>query len=369
MQKILNIGVVGCGGFCRGNHLPNLKENKGFRIRALCDLNSSILDELRDVYTPAYTTTDFQKIFADPEIDAVLCATKPDSRIPLMREAVKMKKPLFVEKPLAFTREDTFTMHEIMRDSNLPFMIGFNRPYSPMMRDAARYFDRYRSGNTTILYRIVGEARIWPSTHYDAVINKKESTIIHEATHIFNLLNHITHSVPERIYTAGEGNTDNVITLRYPGKLTAVIVAGDNGTVGFPKEYLEINTGYTTIAGYSFTELRVFGSDGLAFRHLYPYHIGKEVFTTDLEEKQSRIWKFRTSLTPEDIKIGYYYNKQVHEDKGHAAELDVFRNCVLQGESTPCGIREGVTANIIAWAALESWKTNRETAPDYSQMT
>lgn len=84
---------------------------------------------------------------------------------------------------------------------------------------------------------------------------RKESTVIREVTHIFDLLNWLTDSEPERVHTVGEGNTDNVLTLSYPNRVTAVIVAGDNGTLGFPKERLEIDTNYGTIVGDNYVVL------------------------------------------------------------------------------------------------------------------
>ena len=356
---ILNVGVIGCGGFCRGNHIPNLLENPDMRIRALCDLNHTVLEELEEICRPDYLTDDFQKIFADTQIDLVVCATKPDCRLPIMEAAVKTGKPLFVEKPLCLTKEDTFRMLELLKGKSLPFMVGFNRPFSPMMHDAERYFSHYcgKHGNSTIIYRIVGEARLWPEKHYQSVMDKHESTLIHEGTHIFHLLNHLTGSFPESVYTAGGGNVDNIVTLEYPGNITAVIIAGDNSNAGFPKEYLEINSSYTTIAGYNFAELDVFTADGLHFNHKYPYSIGKEILTTDHLEMERKLWNFRKHISSEARRIGYYYDTQVMVDKGHYTELEAFRRAVVNGSPSPVDIYSAAAANLTAWAALESWES------------
>lgn len=355
--RILNVGVIGCGGFCKGNHIPNLLANPALRIRALCDLNTAVLAELKESFPVDYLTTDFQKIFADAQIDMVVCATKPDFRLPIMEAAIKTEKPLFVEKPLCFTKEDTFRMLEMMRGTKIPFMVGFNRPFSPMIQDAKRYFGQYcQNGNKTLIYRIIGEARIWPKSHYRAIIEEGESTLIHEGTHIFNLLNYLTGNYPLNVYTAGGGNVDNIVTLEYPGNTTAVIIAGDNSNIGFPKEYLEINAEYTTIAGYNFAELEVFTVGGQHFNHKYSYSVGKDIFTTDRREMETKLWEFRKNISKKDLEIGYYYDTQVMGNKGHIHELEAFRSCIVNGEPSPIDVRAGAAANFIAWSALESWE-------------
>ena len=86
------IGVVGCGGFCRGNHIPNLLANPAVELKTLCDLKPDGLKE----YGVKEITTDMEKVFADPEIEGVVCGTKPDARMDIMKLAKKYRKPLFV---------------------------------------------------------------------------------------------------------------------------------------------------------------------------------------------------------------------------------------------------------------------------------
>ncbi len=370
LQRRMNFGIVGCGGFCRGNHLPSLAANPRTRIRALCDLNEPALEELAAQYHPDYVSTEFERLFADPEIDAVVCATKPDFRLPVMRAAVKYRKPLFVEKPLAFSVEDTFAMLRLMKNSGVPFMVGFNRPYSPMMTDVKRLWDAMpHDGNITILYRMIGEAALWPGSHFDAVVNRKESTLIHEATHIFQLLSFLTGTLPERIFTAGGGNMDNLVTLEFPGKITACVAAGDNGSVGFPKEYIEIDGGGTTVAGWNFVELEQTGVAGRSFFRRYPFWIGNTELRSGRTGMTRKLREFRASITPEEQAYGYYYSRQVHVDKGHYGELEFFRLCVEKGIMPPIGVEAGAAANITAAAALESFRRGESVRPDYSSVT
>lgn len=366
--KKTGVGFVGCGGFATGNHIPNAAKNPAMEIIGFCDLNEEQLSSLAGEYSPKYTTTDMEKIFTDADIDMVVCSTKPDFRIPVMEMAVKYGKPLFVEKPLCMTREEVEIMVPLIRKSGLPFMVGFNRPYSPFMQELRSIYREAKEGPTTIIYRIVGEAQLWPKHHYDAVMNGKESTIIHEVTHIFDLLNWLTGSVPHKVYVEGEGNTNNVITLSYPDNITAVIIAGDNASVSYPKERIEINSNYHTIVGEHFVDLSHYTDKGRVFHKLFPITLGNkgEERVESIEKVIEQLYTWRAAVTPEEIAVGYYYENFPKANKGHYEELEFFRNAVMTGGKLETGVEQGAIANIIAWTAHESWLEHTPKDLDFS---
>ena len=364
----MKLGFIGCGGFASGNHIPNAAINPNFELRAFCDLDRDKLGELMATYHPSYVTTNMEEVFSDPEIEAIICSTKPDFRLPVMRRAVETGKHLFVEKPLCYREDEIEGMISLMNNAKIKFMVGFNRPYSPLMQDLKPFLKKYRKGNTTIIYRIIGEARLWPRHHYDAVINQKESTIIHEATHIFNLLNWLTDFSPVRIYTAGGGNVDNIITLDYPEDITAVIVAGDNSLTGFPKERIEINTDFSTIVGDEFIELNVYGNDGKWLRRNYDYKMEGKTYNTSITEATELGWKWRQSVTEEEKANGYYYMRQVKVNKGHYNELEMFRLCIIENQPSQTDVIQGAIASLTAWRAVESWERKIPVELDFSYL-
>lgn len=363
MSGKTTLGVVGCGGFCTGTHIPNLLANPLVDLKALCDLKPDGLER----FNTRVITTDMEQLFADPEIQGIVCATKPDSRFPIMELAKKYNKPLFVEKPLCWGEEQTSRAVDMMRDFSDRIFVGFNREFSPMMQDVSRYYrERCTSGNTTILYRIIGESALWPGHHYSAVVDRKESTIVHEVTHIFQLLKFLTGNYPVSVNTSGGGNMDNIITLEFPNDVTAVIIAGDNSTAAFPKEYIEVVGNHNVIAGYNYTELEVTSSNHPFVRHQYPYTMAGKKYTLGRLETQVQRRAFRESITPEEQAYGYYYGRQVKVDKGHYLEMENFRRCVAEGLPTMIDLYDGAAANIIAYRAVQSHTEARRIAIDMS---
>ncbi|MCF6175453.1 MAG: Gfo/Idh/MocA family oxidoreductase [Victivallaceae bacterium] len=366
----MNIGFIGCGGFAEGNHIPNVMKNPEFAIRAFCDLNENILEQLKTKVPDAYTTTDMIQLFVDPEIEAIICSTKPDVRMPIMEAAVKYGKHLFVEKPLCYDDDQIEAMNKLILNSDIKFMVGFNRPYSPMMQDVKSLYKQHRKGNTTIIYRIIGEGiRLWPQHHYDAIIKHAESTIIHEATHIFDLLNWLTDSFPTSVYAAGGGNVDNIITLEYPHDVTAVVISGDNANAGVPKEYLEINTNSGCIKGHNFIELEAFGWEKNEYiNKTYDYTIGDKVVNSSMAVAEEKLRHWRQNVTPEQIAKGYYYDTIPKEDKGHYNELEFFRRAVAGEVEIETGIIAGAVTQLTASTGIKSYRQKQAIQLDFTKL-
>ena len=340
-------------------------------------MNYAVLDGVRAEYPAEYVTHDFARVCEDPDIDAVLIGTKPSFRLPIMSAAVAHGKHIFVEKPMSMDLMETIDMYRLICGSRSRFMVGHNRPYSPIMRDAKDLFQRARLGcdaranRSLIIYRIVGEAQLWPEHHRSSVL-RGESTIIHELTHIFDLLNWLLDAEPTSVFAAGGGNMDNTITLEYPDGTTAVIISGDNGSAGYPKEWLEINTNHTVISARSFVEL-VFSGERLGHgRRLYPYTVDGKSVSTSFHDYENLIWEARVSITDREREHGYYYHKMPLENKGHAEELDAFYDLVVKGIPIAADVRRSALATLIALQAIDSLHARqplRLTFPELSRIS
>lgn len=367
-SRKIGAGFIGCGGHACGSNIPDAAKNPDIELTAFCDIRPEQLDMLKKQYSPKLVTTEMEEVFAHPGVGMVICATKPGCRIPVMKLAARHRKPLFVEKPMAYTREDLMEMCMIMKGADIPFVAGYNRVYSPMMQAVKPVFRKHKKGNTTIIYRIVGESSVWPPEHRHDVLEKGEYTVIHEATHIFDLINWLTDSRPLRVYMSGGGNVDNVITLDYPEDVTAVVISGDNGSAGYPKERLEINTACGTIVGDYFVEMTVAGMGGSFERQIFPYVFKGKTFNDGFEGVKAKIMEWRAGLTEEKRAVGHYFGQTPCVDKGHYAHQEHFREMAVSGEASPGQVAKAAEPNLIAWAAIESLKNKQPVEIDYSMI-
>ena len=104
-QKKVPLGLIGAGNFARNLHLPNIHRIPECSLHAISDLQEDLLQQLQQRYQPEYVSTDYKKLLADPQLQAVIIAVRDDLQAPLAAEALKKGKHVYVEKPLAETPE------------------------------------------------------------------------------------------------------------------------------------------------------------------------------------------------------------------------------------------------------------------------
>ena len=96
-MKCINVGLIGCGGFARGMHVPNLKNNQKYRIYAAMDVNEAAAATMAQETGAVYATTDAHKITHDANIDAVFITTRHDSHAALTVQAAEAGKHVLCE--------------------------------------------------------------------------------------------------------------------------------------------------------------------------------------------------------------------------------------------------------------------------------
>src|SRR5262249_7362928 len=119
----LRVGVVGCGGIAQMMHLPTLAERPDlFRITAVADLSEKTLTAVGDRYGVDARFKDGRDVAARPDVDAVLLFASGCHREAVL-DLLGARKPLFVEKPLAFSLAETEDVARAVRESGVPFMV------------------------------------------------------------------------------------------------------------------------------------------------------------------------------------------------------------------------------------------------------
>src|SRR3546814_7151982 len=84
-------------------------------------------------YGVTYATTEVQQVLDDPNVDAVLIATRHDLHAPLVLAAARAGKHVFVEKPLCLNRAELAEIEAFYAaPGDKPLLLtGFNRRFSP----------------------------------------------------------------------------------------------------------------------------------------------------------------------------------------------------------------------------------------------
>src|SRR5688500_13343552 len=94
-------GIIGAGGIARSQHLGNLTRAPHAFLKTVCDLKPELVKEAQQTYGVLVGLNDHRQLLADPEIQAVVIATREDTHAALAIEALQAGKHVYVEKPMA----------------------------------------------------------------------------------------------------------------------------------------------------------------------------------------------------------------------------------------------------------------------------
>jgi predicted dehydrogenase/threonine dehydrogenase-like Zn-dependent dehydrogenase len=246
IKRPIRIGVIGAGQFAKGVLLPAFAKQRSARLRAFCTSTGLTSKDVAERYGASYCTSDPAEIINDPEIDAVLIATRHDRHAPLTIEALRTGKAVFVEKPLAITPESLADLREVAQSVEEPrLMAGFNRRFSPL---AARLKDFFAAGRDTKFISCRVNAGAVPPESWVLDPLEGGGRIIGEVCHFVDLICYLTGAEPRRIFAeslAGPGHPalerDSVaVTLRMSDDSIGMIHYLANGDASLPKEYIEM---------------------------------------------------------------------------------------------------------------------------------
>jgi predicted dehydrogenase len=128
--KPVRIAVVGLG-YWGPNLVRNLFELPEAEVAAVCDLKAEALEAISRRYPGVPTTTSYEDVLKDPNIEAVAIATPVASHFGLASAALRAGKHVFVEKPLAASSKEALDMISLADRTKRVLMPGHTFLYSP----------------------------------------------------------------------------------------------------------------------------------------------------------------------------------------------------------------------------------------------
>ena len=102
-----NIGVLGAGQIAQAAHFAACRKARTAELYAICDAAEDLLGPDGGRFTSRTVTyTDYDKMLADGNIDAVIVAVADQFHVPLAIRALDAGKHVLVEKPMGTTVEE-----------------------------------------------------------------------------------------------------------------------------------------------------------------------------------------------------------------------------------------------------------------------
>ncbi|MBI4722644.1 MAG: Gfo/Idh/MocA family oxidoreductase [Candidatus Stahlbacteria bacterium] len=212
---MIKAAVIGCG-YWGPNIVRVLYEDSKWDLKYCCDLDAQKLDRIATLHSGIAITRDSDKIFTDPEIQAVFIVTPLNSHYPLARQSILAKKPTFIEKPFVSKVAEAEELIQLAHQNNVPLMVGHIFEYSPAVIKIKELLDKQELG--TIHY--ISATRVNLGIH-----RKDESVIWDLASHDFGTIFYWLGEEPISVQAVGKGSvikdTPDIafITFRFPSDI------------------------------------------------------------------------------------------------------------------------------------------------------
>ncbi len=131
MARIVNVGIIGCGGIANQKHMPSLSKIENVRMVAFCDLIPERAQQAKEKFgTPdAFVCTDYRELLAIKDIEVVHVLTPHREHAEIGIAALKAGKHVMCEKPMAKTYADAKAMLEAAKRTGKKLTIGYQNRY------------------------------------------------------------------------------------------------------------------------------------------------------------------------------------------------------------------------------------------------
>ena len=105
-MKQINWGFIGCGEVTEKKSGPAFNEVEGSQVVAVMSRSEKKARGYAERHHIRKLYTDAQELIDDPDVNAIYIATPPSSHATFAIMAMRAGKPVYIEKPLAFSPFD-----------------------------------------------------------------------------------------------------------------------------------------------------------------------------------------------------------------------------------------------------------------------
>jgi len=319
-------GLIGAGNFAQQKILPALVKT-GVRLKWVATSTGLSGSLAARKFGIEQSTTDTGQVLDDPEVNAVVIATRHNTHAPLVIRALEAGKSVFVEKPLCLAAAELDAITEAYRKAGQSgpkrpiLVVGYNRRFAPLI---VLLRSRLAGRIHPLAMTFTCNAGAVPPGHWTQDPAIGGGRILGEACHFIDLLHFLAGESPiVKVAGLRHGQSDETnsgdtvsITLRFADGSLGQVNYFANGARRYPKERLEV-----------FVEGRVLRMDN--FRRLECY---------GFRGRGKRSWK---------------------QDKGHDQEFRAFVEAVRSGAESPIRFESIVGTTKATLAAREA--VERET--------
>ncbi|WP_266368732.1 Gfo/Idh/MocA family oxidoreductase [Tellurirhabdus rosea] len=161
----INIGAIGTGRISRGHDMPGVWQYDNALIMSVCDVDSKRAEDAKKLVNGVYAKktgkqdydgvrvyTDYRELLNNKDVDAVLVSTPDHWHAPIVIDAVRAGKDVYMQKPASLTIAEGRMMADAVRKSGRIVQVGSQQRSSEQFRYAAELVRNGRIGQLKKVY-------------------------------------------------------------------------------------------------------------------------------------------------------------------------------------------------------------------------
>lgn len=269
-----------------------------------------------------------EEICTSPDIDAVAICSPTSEHASAITAVARAGKGILCEKPVAPSVHEVAPVRMALEESNVPFMVGFNRRFDPGHRAVREAVVQGRVGDLHLI-RISSRDSSPPTIDY---VLQSGGLFADSAIHDFDMARFITGSPVVRVFSQGAVRVDPAIGEAGDIDTAATTLVHACGAISMIDN--------SRFASYGYDQrVEAFGSAGMAQSENQFLH---STTTWDADGYHG--------IPVKDFFISRYAD-------AYRLEWVAFIDYLRLGGQSPVPLADGVAPLVIAEAALESVRT------------
>ena len=222
-MKIIKYGIIGAGTMAR-EHILNISLIENAEVVALSDPHDASLNQCKDILkkkVPCFKN--HQDMIKENLVDVYLISSPNFTHIEILKDVIKTKKHILVEKPLCTNTKDCLEIKKLTKDYPSLFWTAMEYRYMPPV---AKFIDEIHNKTIGELKTLTIREHRFPFLKKVNDWNRFEKntggTLVEKCCHFFDLMRLIAKSKPISVYASG-GQDVNHLDEEYDGKKPDII--------------------------------------------------------------------------------------------------------------------------------------------------
>ena len=229
MRKI-NWGVLGTAGIARGQTIPGMVQAENCHLYAIAGRSMEKARQFQEEFGFEKAYDSYEDLLADPQVEAVYIPLPNDLHCQWTAKALRAKKHVLCEKPLAPTPQEAKALFDIARENGVLLMEAYAYLHSPYMQALKKELEEKTIGDVLYL-----ESEFITSDYNNSNIRMRKETyggsVYDLGCYCTTMVLWLLGKAPEKVQAVAEFSEQGIDTLAtailtFPGGVKALLTSG-----------------------------------------------------------------------------------------------------------------------------------------------